>query len=398
MAKGALRRRPAAAGFGVALALAAGVWIGGAWYLGSNVNLNPYKPVWLLRVEADRHGTATAEAALDELVARLANGKLGVPTIDALVQDALAVQGDAAIVWDPSWGEIVEQSWDQGHLSEAEWHDYLKAAVTPALSLEVRQRVMRGDPILVGVVRHGTRLGDRPFRIWYVRTQPTRFEIDGVAVESLAPAASASKQMIPGGRSSIGRGVRLDDDAWAGLETGTRQAAQTVRLELFVVDPMASQAVDSPVVVFEHRMTTTFELTDISPVRAVVIEEHREAMRDAFKTVAVRFIPGSPGRFQLNYTLDRPPVGFAFEVVAIDDDGREVEIVGTASGVANHTGSVAVGSSSSRPWTQPTADLLFRPSEGVARTSSNVSEYWGEEILFEDVPVDLPAAVSGARE
>src|SRR5687768_13486638 len=80
---GVRERRRGVAASGVTLCLLAFAWAAGAgWVYSRGVDLNVYKPTWLLTREADSADPAVRDAALRTLVDRSDAGKLSAGQID----------------------------------------------------------------------------------------------------------------------------------------------------------------------------------------------------------------------------------------------------------------------------------------------------------------------------
>ncbi|MEM6332434.1 MAG: hypothetical protein AAF823_03745 [Planctomycetota bacterium] len=398
--RGWRRRRWSVVAVGLVMVLGSAGWSGVAvWTGGVRVELNPYKPVWLLRYEAERHGTVASYLALKELIARLHGGRLGPSAVDLLVAEGVRVQADPSIPWEPRWGEVVEYSREQGWVVDADWHGYMETAVGSSLSLEVRPRVRIGDPIYMSRVRTGARLSDSGRR-WQVMSRMRGFVIDGIEDPRSERYAGRSGGSLSGrsGRGSSGRMVAFNQEVWGGLEPGTYDAAQTVEIELFEVDPVTHRSIEPAFLVIERTLTDTFELTDEPTVKAVVLDEHRQGVRDALKIDSIEFKPGRWPRFDFSIELDHPPVAIAFDVFVVDAEGREAKI-GTVTEAAMDATHLRTGhSAEGLTWEAEVADVVFRPSGERASRTTDVFEYWGEEVVFEGVSIELPAALQGTGE
>ncbi|MEM0914408.1 MAG: hypothetical protein AAGK09_07335 [Planctomycetota bacterium] len=366
--------------------------IGVQAYVGSrNVSLNPYKPVWLLRYEASQHGTGASAAALDELIARLHAGSLGQSAVDLLVIEGMQLQANPNAAWEPRWGEIVEFAREQGMVVDADWQAYIKTAVAMAMSLEVRSRVMIGDPIYRWVRDSRARLSDSSRR-WHVKEMSRGFEVDGILDPRTVDVHSSSSGTVSGrhGGGGSGRGIDFNRDLWGDLPPGTYEVQQRIGLEVSEVGTGGWEPKGPPFLVFDHVLTGTFELTDEPTVKAVVADEHRQAVRDALKIESIEFRRSRRSGFDFQIELDHPPVGLAFDVFAVADDGTEVKI-GSVSEAANDSTHLSTGHSArGLTWTDPIVRVVFRPSAEQAARTSDVFEYWGEEVVFEDVPIKLP--------
>jgi len=392
---GLRRRRLSVVGVGL-LMVVGGVGAGGAllWVNGQQVNLNQYKPVWLLRNEANRHGTGTSGDALDELVSRLHAGKLSRSQVDGLVSDALVVQGNASTAWDTDWGEIVEQAKDVGWITPADWVAYAETAARSAYTVDVRPRVGRGEPVYRWVRTGRARMSERTGG-FHVRTSDAHMLLDGVPQSHWSKGRSSSSAITGrSGGGASGRSIDFDEQAWGDLPAGAYPVAFFQRVEVSR-DANRDWQPDGPVIVtFEMTMADRLQLVDESTVAAVVDESLRQGVRDALTVERMEVRHGDEWNyFSGSIRLDHPPVGLAFDVYLRDDQGREVRLGWINEGMQDAT---TYGLDGQPPtwgeWTDSTADVVLRPSEKAALSSHDVFEYWGEEVVFEDVTVEMVEA------
>jgi hypothetical protein len=86
------------------LLLLATLGVGGAlgWAAAKGFDFNPYKPLWMLKREANAGpGTAAnrTAAAQKEIIARLQAGKLSSGQINSIVSEAMKAQADPTATW-----------------------------------------------------------------------------------------------------------------------------------------------------------------------------------------------------------------------------------------------------------------------------------------------------------
>ncbi|MEM0914307.1 MAG: hypothetical protein AAGK09_06810 [Planctomycetota bacterium] len=137
----------------------------------------------------------------DELIARLTTGGLSQPTVDAIVAHALAKQANAAVPWNPAWGEAIEKAWDAGQLSQADMEAYLLGGVS--LEVRVRPRVQKGRaPDVEGWgsdARYGSMKAEASW-VWQALT------IDGEPIGAALPRSVSSRGGQPDGRFELAAG------------------------------------------------------------------------------------------------------------------------------------------------------------------------------------------------
>ncbi|MEM9788972.1 MAG: hypothetical protein AAF842_01065 [Planctomycetota bacterium] len=392
--RGLRRVRPALLGVGVFVLMLGVGALGLQAYAGSrNLNLNPYKPVWLLRYEAGQHGTTTSVAALDELITRHHAARLSQPAIHLLVADGMQLQADMTAAWEPRWGEIVEFAREQGQVADADWERYIKTAVVSSLSLDVRDRVMIGDPIYHWVRSSRPRLSDSSRR-WHISREDRGFAIDGIEDTDKPGGRSSSGGSLGGrhGGGASGRGEPFQHELWGDLEPQRYEATRGLSIEVSEMVPGSWEKQGTPFLVFDHDLSDTFELTDEPTAVPVVDDALRDQVHQSLTEEGFKVRSGERwGYISGSIELKQPPVGLAFRVYLRDSQGREVEL-GTINEGPNDQTSYHV--SGEKPdwgdWTEDSGDVVLRPDEAAAKQSNDVFEYWDEEVLLVGVPIKLP--------
>lgn len=190
----AKRRRQRPLYGGLAILLLTGVLGAGlAWSVANGVNLNPYKPTWMLLSEVRSPRVSTAEAAAVELIARQDARKLSQGQRERLLRIALERHADRAQAWPPTLTLPILHAMADGTLSPAQCQRFMQqiaqpearvTGVSPAwtdepITLEVR-RNYRAGPILPPVI------GESFAGLLHVEMTPTE------GVELSAPATAES--------------------------------------------------------------------------------------------------------------------------------------------------------------------------------------------------------------
>ena len=118
------------------------------------IDVQAYKPAWLLARELRSADNPTRDAAFAELGKRMTNGKLSDAATADSVTWVLDVQGDAAKAWDDQWGTLVEDARAAGKVGDEQWRRYARQGWRPVMS--VRPDIRQGDvlPFRVEVDRH----------------------------------------------------------------------------------------------------------------------------------------------------------------------------------------------------------------------------------------------------
>lgn len=116
----------------------------------AGTSANPYKPVWLLRLELDAPREGKADAAAIELITRLKAAKLAKPSVASLVADGLARQGDTTQPWRTAWGDIIESARSMKLVSDTDWARYARNSIV--LATVARSPIRIGDSYCVGLI------------------------------------------------------------------------------------------------------------------------------------------------------------------------------------------------------------------------------------------------------
>src|SRR5690606_5183673 len=196
---GERRRRRWAIALGALLLLASLGAIGaGSYATLQGANLNPWKPAWLLAMEA---GNPTAAAgALAELTTRIQDDRLSDVRMESLVARALEHQADVNQTWIQEWGDLVETAWTHDHISRADYERYMRQTIDweGALSLPLRERIEQGERLTVSLDVGRARAGATS-ALW-LTAQLARVAVSGDVTE-----ASGSRGMLSLGAQSTGR-------------------------------------------------------------------------------------------------------------------------------------------------------------------------------------------------
>jgi len=166
------RRRRSALVAGVLL-LAVSIGVGAAVSIVAlrGYDWNRIKPVWLLLQEA--RGPGGSAAAVKEFVGRLTTNRLSQRQIDTVADAALAEQADASAMWQPLWGEFLEQARTLNQLSDARWQRYANQMLDyaiPSNALTVSQRLLPRNELRLTVTYPPTRTGYPPAKLLYLQT------------------------------------------------------------------------------------------------------------------------------------------------------------------------------------------------------------------------------------
>ncbi|HEX8342667.1 MAG TPA: hypothetical protein VF624_17320 [Tepidisphaeraceae bacterium] len=116
-----------------------------------------HKPVWMLHRDAVSSNVVPRDLALRELARRYAVGKLSSRQLDALVESALAWQGDRSNVWQPIWGDFIEGQYRANRLSAEQKQRYARQVLV--IDIVAAPTARRGQRIPVALGIGGVRGG-----------------------------------------------------------------------------------------------------------------------------------------------------------------------------------------------------------------------------------------------
>lgn len=163
------------------------------------------QPNWYLVMSARQGPTGGPTIQqLRELIRRQSLGVLSRGDVDAIVEQALAVQErGGAGVWDPLWGDIIETARARGEITTAQLERYARQAV-PTGELVMSPRVDAASSVVVGVKWLPARVGSRSTLAVSRSLQRLHAGAAVVTLSAqdtmvLAAEASASEFVLPAG-------------------------------------------------------------------------------------------------------------------------------------------------------------------------------------------------------
>ncbi|MBN1513574.1 MAG: hypothetical protein JXB13_16280 [Phycisphaerae bacterium] len=379
---GRLQRRRGSIIAGVILLVPVGALVSASM---SRVNWIQITPVSWLRASA-RAGTGPAsDRALKELVRRLNASELSSEQVDTLVSDALKVQADVTRTWQPDWGNIIETARALGAVSDEDWQTYAKQALASAFTLEIRPKVRRGDPVVYRVRRASVRAGDGEVLLCLYDLRETRLgEIIRIG------RSGGGGHLNAGGTGAFGSFMSLSPEEWTRISDGRHNAEMT--LACTVREHQPNRDPDEGPVITEQSITLTspWEVVgaDHPTVTVTSPPEHREAVRDSLADIELTRRKQADGTPYLEgiFSLDQPPMDLAFDVVL--RSGLREWKQGTVSIVAGGNTHWSTSSENVPDADVMKVDVIFVPSEEVARQTVDLTNIWGETVIIPDVPIE----------
>lgn len=370
--RGQRRVQPKVAATGVSL-LFLGVCLGGAaWIRDSGINLVHYKPVWWLVRDTHSANPQVVNEAVQELSSRMINGRLSQETERKLLDTALKLQEQTQAPWLPRWGDLVEQAYMTGALSEADLHRYIEQGI--GMTLEWRPLVAIDAPWPVEPefdprvaysgryeVRYRVRLeqfGDQPIadRVFEGQTVlPQRWRRRYNPTLELLPSLSEVAPDVAPGRHKV---------RW------------TVEVE-------AAHRMDPGLA---HTWTQTFEgKVDVLPAGSPTATVHADPTLNAQMIAAIEAYPAPSfgGGTTLVVSAERPPVGIAADVVVRQGD-QQWEPGQVAFEPGEEAAAVFRDTMPGLDFSQP-VEITLEPSLDAAELSAGLTQAWGEPIVLRAV-------------
>ena len=399
------------------------------------VDVQTYKPAWLLVRNLRSSDVKVIDAAVAELGRRGKSGSLGDANTLAGVDALLDVQRDAARPWNPRWGDWIESQQAAGVVGSERTARYYRQVVVP--TLRVRPHVRRGDPMPAAIefVRRG---GSRLYPV-YADWRGAEFRVGGVDV---VRAAASDQTPLPDGskpfdaflggadyvppprnnREAAGRFAgphlvlvsngpewlpRTPGEATATLPAGPHQVRLRLSMSLqpavrggaFLSDAEAqSWAWDADRVDYDLAATVVIEDADAPQWRVKDDAAARAAMAAAVSVSTVHRQSWGDGRYQVQVYVSklpllsnwdvqlRPAAGDAGEAVAADLHG----------GLGFVAGASLLGNCSFARLPSPGAmrvDVVLLPRADALLTRVDPPETYGGPLVILNVPV----APSGPR-
>jgi len=351
----------------------------GLWGASSitQTNWQQYKPLWMLRQEAHRHGTPASAAALTEILLRLQNQQLTGPQMQPIVQEVLTVQANPQTPWDTKWGEIFEVANGNGWVPAADLERYIQTAMDHSYTFHVRPEVTHGDPFAYQISKNTSRIGENAQP--YVQRHDATFRINGVVLETAHGYSGESLNATGTGTSTSS--VTPSAEAWAQISPGEHKITLTYRAEVYDDWNRTTLLLRKE---YTHEDTFTILPKDQPTEQAVNDLKHLQAVEGAVQVNQIRV--SKQGNLSSEFEIKPRPVSIAFRVEIEDENGNRYD-GGTFSVSASRSMHYHVGSGKKYEIPGENVDIILIPDEETAKKSVDITDYWGEEIRFNDVPL-----------
>ncbi len=343
--------------------------------------LNPYKPLWMLRMEMLGTRTQRADDALEEVLDRLADEEIGERRIRSLVRLALDQHERRE---EPSvfrWVRLLDAMIAQGLLQDDELARYYRNAIE--VQVVTRPAIRVGDPLPVRITLPAPLCSAGQMMIVQAEILDLRDSGSGRVVADTKQA----KFGLMGRTAAAGRGVSAMHDRipLRGMEPGMHELVGTLRISVLAGWGADAGALAS----FEEPITLRVLIRKHDVIELVHPDE---AMRRAMTSgLRIKRIRPTPGFTEFAIEHDELPVGGAFTVVLFDDDGTRVESdaipIVVQAGHVSHSSAIALQGVDAFLHARDRVHVELVPNIDAARGTTDLTRIYAEPLVFRDVPV-----------
>jgi hypothetical protein len=343
---------------------------------------NQIKPVAWLRIEA-RHGSGPA---LSELNDRLDRGALSARQSGRIIDDALHQQTLGYTSWNPDWGRFVEEAHRRGYASVQQWEGY-GLNIIDGIQMEVRPTITRGDPLVIRIKYSKMTCSN----LYDLRLSVIGNEFcvnDRNKNQGQLSRVISFKAMPSASKIGYTWYEAAFTEVWMEqLADGPYTLTLNLRAKLYLTHK------STPIATKTVALSDTFALlpAEKPSARAATLEQHRASVEAGIKPFSIDWV-NSTGTILLGLGWSPSPIAVAFQVTARTPDGEIYDLGHFASPEeSKSTSPIHVYNlrASSDLTPTKTLDLILTPSYDAAVATLDITEYWGDTIVFEDVPVQI---------
>ena len=377
------------------------------WRETRSFNWNTVKPVWLLK----REGTIDSpggEAARKELVRRMQQDLLKSEQIHDLAEFVLAIQADPNAFWqgrsisiDSTWGDLFEEAWDRGHLTDQQISQYLETAFGASFAVTPRAQIRAGAMVPVQFRNSQPRLSMR----WNV-FQPGADAL--VAMSKLVETPKQLRSDFPERLRSIG-GSRTagttSSQLWhCNLPPG--QHVLSFKMDFVVVPQKQGEPFDGSkegVSEFENALATwhkqfdvIVEVVDGDSIQRVPDPSLNGAIHDAIAiTIGAQQLEKGRTSYGGKHGIvlvDPLPVAISFDVIG--RVGENEHYLGSFASAANRSriDNISFDALKNDPRSlfpnHDKIDLVLRTNPEPAERTVEIESVWEGEITIKDVSLE----------
>ena len=322
--------------------------------------------------------------AFGEIYDRTVDRMLGPEDVHVIAERALLLQGDLTRIWQPRWGDWLENRRNAGKISFEQWLRYLNQSWKGAFSIALRQQVRRGDPLPFSLDYRPTRTGLHTNLCihvsdiqlsWKNAAKPiaanigehefiTRWNFD-CKTQSCLPAGS-----FPAGIGDGLQNIHINAQVQVGPDVGTG------------IEALAAGQIDVP-------GAFTLLPSTQSSVRTAALPPWGENVSSCITMPAIEITHDHQPRITGTVTVTRRPVGIAFDVL-VRAGNRQMKLGSFAYPAVRDFDRDPHSFWTSADWfgdVPKKVDVILQSNPVAATYFIGTSEAWDGQIVFRDVPV-----------
>jgi hypothetical protein len=421
---GQRRKRPLCLGVGALAVLLPALAIGTAGFaMLTGQDAHRWLPLGALLWES-RHADATRQQQIGaEVLKRYTAKALSPDQVDAAVDAALEIQGNASRPWAVEWGDLIEAVKSDGKLSDARQHRYQNQAAV--LEWKARPTISEDDPLPIVVKLKEARIGAAAALQASVTLSSAT--VDGKLASRASQSQWAGLPMFMnpnlGWFQMFGKNNRFGWSAPFGeakllldpsekLTPGRHVAKVKIAIQ---TNPQTFGTVAWPnpnktdvnVRWDEHEVAF-----DVAAGRAGVElvepsagdKKKMEQLLEASNLQVYKYGPGQPPVAQAQFNVDGKPMDGAFDVILRSGE-REWPLGSFTTGTsASGDPGFGPGMETQRLASGPVpgfkagkVDLVLRPSPKAAAATLDVVRMYNAEIVYKDLEVPMQDMSSAMR-
>ncbi len=351
--------------------------------------LNPYKPLWVLRMEMLGTRAQRADDALEEVLDRLADDELSEGQIRRLADLALDQHEQRKEPAVFRWVRLLDAMVAQDLLEPDELTRYYRNAIE--VQVRARPAIRADDPLPVDITLPTPLCSSG--QMMFVRAEI--LDLRETASGRVIADPKQAQFGLTGRTAAGGRGMSSmrDTITLREIAVGEHELAGTLRVSV-----MNGWRPDAGVLAsFEQPITLRVDVREEDTVELI---EPDEPMRRAMVGgLRVKRIRPAPGFTEFAIEHDELPTGGAFRVVLFDDDGNRAAsdaiplVVKAGHAVSSSAIPLKGVDDFLKERTHVHVELV--PDPDGARGTTHLTRIYGEPIVIRDVPVQQDTAPGG---
>lgn len=363
----------------------AAILIGAGGRIANRTNFNPYKPLWLLRIDArDTNSHFKASSAHNEIRYRIAAGKISNSDLKQLFADAIDGIADPNLQWFVPWGDIAWQVIQQDLGTSEQYQQYGEHMIQP--TIRARPTVRRGQPIPIELALISKRGFGSKTTFW-----ESHGELDLVVAGHHLPVTMEDFGNLPhGGSLSSAILIPMDTEPFASLPLGSHEVSLNILIQI-------SAGKDGPLIAsWNAELITTFNLieSDASPdIRVLRDPSMASFVQDRIEVEYLKLNLAVDGTPLVTYRIlfkDSRRDGIAHDVLIDDGQGLwylgSVSVPGTSRGANGSVARTETMALDAR-FKASKVDLILSPNIEYAEHTVDIFDILDHEFVIEDIEV-----------